>query len=232
MYISIKLPPEFGSFNKLQAENYPFNALFTEYLAAISRLGMEKGMDVGELVGWIEDTVFEGRRLPDVPEGGEAVNIRYRTDDKDVAAYIGGSGSTNRMAVMWIARMTLRLSEEYGTSLFRLTRVIKDLSGTPEKSPVRKEPKRRAERSVQDTPEEKGPVLPRVSSKGQKQEEQEESEAQPLQQQEEGRTASAMDSARAARAAMEALGELDRLTGQAEEEGGVVATNPALAQFL
>ena len=158
MYISIKLPPEFGSFNKLQAENYPFNALFTEYLAAISRLGMEKGMDVGELVGWIEDTVFEGRRLPDVPEGGEAVNIRYRTDDKDVAAYIGGSGSTNRMAVMWIARMTLRLSEEYGTSLFRLTRVIKDLSGATEKAPARKEPKKRAERAVQDVSEEKGPA--------------------------------------------------------------------------
>lgn len=225
MYISIKLPPEFGSFNKLQAENYPFNALFTEYLAAISRLGMEKGMDVGELVGWIEDTVFEGRRLPDVPEGGEAVNIRYRTDDKDVAAYIGGSGSTNRMAVMWIARMTLRLSEEYGTSLFRLTRVIKDLSGAPEKAPARKEPKKRAERAVQDAPEEKRPVLPRVSSKGQKQEE---PEAQP-ERQEENKTASAMDSARAA---MEALGELDRLTGQAEEEGSVVATNPALAQFL
>lgn len=225
MYISIKLPPEFGSFNKLQAENYPFNALFTEYLAAISRLGMEKGMDVGELVGWIEDTVFEGRRLPDVPEGGEAVNIRYRTDDKDVAAYIGGSGSTNRMAVMWIARMTLRLSEEYGTSLFRLTRVIKDLSGAPEKVPARKEPKKRVERAVQDAPEEKRPVLPRVSSKGQKQEE---PEAQP-ERQEENKTASAMDSARAA---MEALGELDRLTGQAEEEGSVVATNPALAQFL
>lgn len=225
MYISIKLPPEFGSFNKLQAENYPFNALFTEYLAAISRLGMEKGMDVGELVGWIEDTVFEGRRLPDVPEGGEAVNIRYRTDDKDVAAYIGGSGSTNRMAVMWIARMTLRLSEEYGTSLFRLTRVIKDLSGAPEKVPARKEPKKRVERAVQDASEEKRPVLPRVSSKGQKQEE---PEAQP-ERQEENKTASAMDSARAA---MEALGELDRLTGQAEEEGSVVATNPALAQFL
>lgn len=228
MYISIKLPPEFGSFNKLQAENYPFNALFTEYLAAISRLGMEKGMDVGELVGWIEDTVFEGRRLPDVPEGGEAVNIRYRTDDKDVAAYIGGSGSTNRMAVMWIARMTLRLSEEYGTSLFRLTRVIKDLSGAPEKAFVRKEPKKRAERAVQGASEEKGPVLPRVSSKGQKQEE---PEAQ-SERQEENKTASAMDSARAA---MEALGELDRLTGQAgqaEEEGSIVATNPALEQFL
>ena len=225
MYISIKLPPEFGSFNKLQAENYPFNALFTEYLAAISRLGMEKGMDVGELVGWIEDTVFEGRRLPDVPEGGEAVNIRYRTDDKDVAAYIGGGGSTNRMAVMWIARMTLRLSEEYGTSLFRLTRVIKDLSGATEKAPARKEPKKRAERAVQDVSEEKGPVLPRVSSKGQKQEE---PGPQP-ERQEENKSASAMDSARAA---MEALGELDRLTGQAEEEGSVVATNPALAQFL
>lgn len=234
MYISIKLPPAFGSFNRLRMENYPFNSLFTAYLKAISRLGMDRGMDVGELVGYIEDRLFEGRRLPDVPEGDGPVNVRYKTDDPDIERYIGENPGTNRMAIMYIARMTLRLSVEYGTSLFRLTRLIEGLSreqgrqkaGQREpagmdpvrKEPVRKEPARKE--PARQVPE---PVpMPRISGR-----------VAPVSVQpaaEEPQPASSV--MESARKAMEALNGLDELTSQAAEGQDVVEQNPALLQFM
>ncbi len=150
MYIIIKLPPAFGSFNRLREENYPFNKLFTAYLAAVSRLGMALSMDVEELVGYIEDRVFDGERLPDIPDGDEPVNMRYKTSDPDITAYIGESSLTNRMAVMYIARMTLRLSAAYGTSLFRLTRVINDLAAEKEGHSIK--PKKQAQEQKTQAP--------------------------------------------------------------------------------
>lgn len=250
MYISIKLPPAYGSFNRLKADNYPFNELFTEYLAAISRLGIEKGMRVEELVGWIEDRAFEGRRVPDVPEaeGGGPVCVRYRTEDPDVKEYIGGGEATNRMAVMYIARMTLRLSVEYGTSLFRLTRVISGLSGgqaepvrAREEKPAGRRP-RQAGASVAGhgaAPEKERPADgPKVTRRA--------VHAEGAVQEGPQRPASAIDSAKAAREALDALasltGQEEGMDGtavhadmavQAEEAGGgdVVQMNPYLASF-
>lgn len=236
MYISIKLPPEFGSFNRIRKENYPFNNLFTAYLAAISRLGLSHHMDVEELVGYIEDRVFDGQRLPDVPTGNEPVNLRYKTEDPDVVKYIGGSSLTNRMAVMYIARMTLRLSAAYGTSLFRLMRLINDLQDEGQKTvkdrheeqpiteqPVPK-PKTRYEEKRDDVPV-KMPGI-RISGKA--------AEQQPVQIQE-PQTSSVSESAEAAKAALSELASLTAQADMSKDEGGnesdVVQTNPFLEQF-
>ena len=157
MYISIKLPPAFGSFNRLRQENYPFNSLFTAYLAEVSRLGLSLGLDIEELVGYIEDRLFEGERLPDIPEGDEPVNMRYKTDDEDVVAYIGGSKLTNRMAVLYITRMTLRLSAAHGNSLFRLTKLISDLN-TADAAPARMPKEKPAAKPKETAPVKKNPV--------------------------------------------------------------------------
>lgn len=249
MYISIKLPPAFGSFNRLRKENYPFNNLFTAYLAAVSRLGLAMEMDVEELVGYIEDSIFEGQRLPDVPEGNEPVNLRYKTDDPDVVKYIGGSIHTNRMAVMYIARMTLRLSVAYGTSLFRLTRLINDLgssAGTQKvsrksKEPVRREgikteekpvpvPKPERERLPEKKPEQEQEMEemvpgPRVSNRS----------AVPPVPVPEAKPSTTSASVEAARAAISELAELTAATAEQDDsdnEKPIVETNPYLDQFF
>lgn len=235
MYISIKLPPAFGSFNRLRKENYPFNNLFTTYLAAVSRLGLELHMDVDELVGYIEDRIFEGQRVPDVPEGTEPVNIRYKTEDPDVIKYIGGSSLTNRMAVMYIARMTMRLSAAYGTSLFRLTKLIADLDPSaeivrtpkkPKEQPAPKPAPKPVSKPKEEPKKEQEPLpMPRISSKAPVQQEVL-PEQQPV-------SSSVLKSAEEAK---KALSELAELTAQAEETddgagSDVVETNPYLSQF-
>lgn len=257
MYISIKLPSTFGSFARLQKENYPFNNLFTAYLACISRLGLALSMDVDELVGYIEDRVFEGIRLPDIPEGNESVNIRYRTEDPDVVKYIGGSRLTNKMAVMYIARMTLRLTAAYGTSLFRLTRLITDLDSQAETVRVIRRPKEQTEKKQApvETPkpkrkeqipeqapapkpveapaakqeEEQQPAqpMPRVSNRAQ---EQPQPVKQPVTQ--EQPASSAMASAQAAKEALNELTKLTEQAGQLNESGPKVETNPHLTEFF
>lgn len=252
MYISIKLPAAFGSFNRLRKENYPFNSSFTEFLDAICTLGIAKGMEVGELVGWIEDRVFDGQRLPDVPEdeSGGIVNIRYKIDnDKypNIVKYIsGGKDTTNRMAIMYVARMVLRMSVTYGTSLFRLKRVITDLMNekpakrakTKEEEPVRT-PTPKPRRVKEDAPEEEAsapgeeavPVLPRVSSKGTSvQEETPEKEPgkETVKEPEKGpEPATASGVKESAEAAKAALAELEQLAADAP----VVQTNPLLGEF-
>lgn len=237
MYISIKLPPAFGSFNQLRRENYPFNNLFTSYLAAVSQLGLNLKMDVEELVGYIEDRVFEGQRLPDVPKGTEPVNIRYKInvpEDADenhpgnvVQRYIEGSVLTNRMAVMYIARMTLRMSVAYGTSLFRLTRLITDLSNEKVVSKTKSEPKK--QESVQTRPKKEAKTsmpMPKVSTKAESKQ-----EIIP----ETSVTPSPSAEAEKARAAVSALAGLAAQVTEPEEtneESDIVETNPALKAFL
>lgn len=243
MYISIKLPASFGAFNQLRKENYPFNALFTNYLAAVCRLGLKLQTDVDGLVGFIEDRVFDGERLPDVPDGNEPVNIRYKTEDPDVLKYIGASALTNRNAVMYIARMTLRLSAAYGTSLLRLTKVINDLDPSEQvKKPAREQapketpkpkPKPKTEAGpkaeTQAKPKEESQMvetqmvetpMPRVSSRA----------AQDPAPAPESEAPQKNASAEAARAA---LGELAELVEEAQpDDAPVVETNPYLNNFL
>lgn len=248
MYISIKLPPAFGSFNQLRKENYPFSSLFTEYLAAVSRLGLALGVDVDELVGYIEDRVFDGERLPDIPEGNEAVNMRYKTDNELVVKYIGQSRFTNRMAVMCIVRMTLRLSAAYGTSLFRLTKLVKDIGALPEEPKKARKPE----------PEKKEAPKPKPRPKPEPKEEEPEEAPMPKvrirassEPVEVPAPAPVSQTSKSAEAARAALAELADLTGAVqaepepeehipeaapEEDGGVdgdiVQTNPLLSQFM
>ena len=239
MYISIKLPPAFGSFNRLRQENYPFNSLFTAYLAEVSRLGLSLGLDIEELVGYIEDRLFEGERLPDIPEGDEPVNMRYKTDDEDVVAYIGGSKLTNRMAVLYITRMTLRLSAAHGNSLFRLTKLISDLN-TADAAPARMPKEKPAAKPKETAPVKKNPVpvkqeerqeetpvpMPRVSSKAAV------SEPVTAKQPAGEQKSSVLESAEAAKAALSELTELTAAAQPADTaEGEVIKTNPLLGAF-
>lgn len=239
MYISIKLPPAFGSFNRLRQENYPFNSLFTAYLAEVSRLGLSLGLDIEELVGYIEDRLFEGERLPDIPEGDEPVNMRYKTDDEDVVAYIGGSKLTNRMAVLYITRMTLRLSAAHGNSLFRLTKLISDLN-TADAAPARMPKEKPAAKPKETAPMKKNPVpvkqeekqeetpapMPRVSSKAAV------SEPVTTKQPAGEQKSSVLESAEAAKAALSELTELTAAAQPADTaEGEVIETNPLLGAF-
>lgn len=239
MYISIKLPPAFGSFNRLRQENYPFNSLFTAYLAEVSRLGLSLGLDIEELVGYIEDRLFEGERLPDIPEGDEPVNMRYKTDDEDVVAYIGGSKLTNRMAVLYITRMTLRLSAAHGNSLFRLTKLISDLN-TADAAPARMPKEKPAAKPKETAPVKKNPVpvkkeekqeetpvpMPRVSSKAAV------SESVTAKQPAGEQKSSVLESAEAAKAALSELTELTAAAQPADTaEGEVIETNPLLGAF-
>lgn len=236
MYISIKLPPAFGAFNRIRKENYPFSTLFTMYLATVSRLGLALGADIDELVGYIEDRVFDGERLPDIPEGDEQVAMRYKTDDPDVIRYIGQSRFTNRMAVMYIARMTLRLSAAYGNSLFRLTKLIADLDepGVKKAEPKKAEPKPKAEPKAEPRAEPKPRVQePEPQEPGQ-------DEAMPMPKVRIRQATSeppavqvpeSSKSTEAAEAAKAALAELNGLTEAASGQD-IVETNPFLSQFL
>ncbi len=242
MYISIKLPPAFGSFNQLRKENYPFNNLFTSYLAAVSQLGLNLGMDVEELVGYIEDRIFDGQRLPDVPEGAEPVNIRYKINIPEnaeeshpgivVQRYIEGSSLTNRMAVMYIARMTLRLSAAYGTSLFRLTRLITDLQNenVGVRGTVKREQKKPEQKQISSFVQEEPAPMPKMRIRP---------SATPVEQSPVLQQAPASSSAERARAAVNALAGLaaqvepdDGSTDASEAAPDVVKTNPALSDFL
>lgn len=234
MYINIKLPSEFGSFNQLKKENYPFNGLFTSYLAAVSRLGLALKMDVGELVGYIEDKVFEGRRVPDIPDGEGPVNIRYKLaipedagDDhpgRVVEKYIGGSMLTNRMAVMYIVRMTLRMSAAYGTSLLRLERLVADLGQAKPARKTKTAKQEAVQAESKQVPVKDRPMpMPKVSNKSIEPVREPEPFPEPVQE-----APAASEAAQAARAAV------NELAGLAAEAGGdgAVETNPYLNDFL
>ena len=130
MYISANLPPLYGRFNQLKEENYPFKHSFVSYLEAISRLGFSKDLEIDKVVGLIENSLLKGKRLPDIPRGDEAVKFRFTTENPTIIKYFEKNELSNKTAILLIVRMTLRLSEVFGTSLFRLTELIEELSRT------------------------------------------------------------------------------------------------------
>lgn len=145
MYIIASMPPSYGQFNIIRRDNYPFNHYFTAYLEAIASLGLALSMDADRLVGYIEDALFLDERLPDIPEGGEAVSFRFTTKSEILEEYFKGSKLKNKLIITLIIRMTLRLSVRFGTSLARLTKLISeidvnmnDTSSVPVKAPVPK----------------------------------------------------------------------------------------------
>lgn len=128
MYVTASLPSRYGTFNQIKKDNYPFRTLFTRYLEAISRVGLDLEMDADMLVGLLEDQLLGMERLPDIPEGTEKVSFRFSIDNETIESYFKGSELSNKTIIMLIVRTTLRLSERFGTSLSRLTRLISELS--------------------------------------------------------------------------------------------------------
>lgn len=139
MYIIAKLPALYGRFHQLQEENYPFRRAFETYLETISRLGLTLSEGPERLIGIIENSLFEGDRLPDIPEGDQPIQFRFSIDNPVIEEYFGQSDLTNKMIVTLIIRMTLRLSEKYGNSLSRLTLLIEELM--PEEEQAEERPK-------------------------------------------------------------------------------------------
>lgn len=127
MYISANLPPLYGQFNQIRRDNYPFRNTFSEYLKTIAALGLKLNMDADRLVGVIEDILLRDARLPDIPEGNEPVKFRFTLEDETVKEWFEKSRLSNKAIVMYIIRMTLRLSVQFGTSLSRLTKRIEEI---------------------------------------------------------------------------------------------------------
>ena len=165
--------------------------------------------------------------------------MRYKTDDEDVVAYIGGSKLTNRMAVLYITRMTLRLSAAHGNSLFRLTKLISDLN-TADAAPARMPKEKPAAKPKETAPVKKNPApvkheerqeetpvpMPRVSSKAAV------SEPVTAKQPAGEQKSSVLESAEAAKAALSELTELTAAAQPADTaEGEVIKTNPLLGAF-
>ena len=87
MYVSANLPSLYGQFNEMKESNYPFRTAFTKYLRALSKAGLMLGADMDAVTGWVEDRVFKGRRVPDIPKGIGPVKFRFQADDAIVEEY-------------------------------------------------------------------------------------------------------------------------------------------------
>ena len=128
MYIVAKLPASYGRFHQLQEENYPFRRAFERYLEAIAALGLALDADPETTIGIIENALFPGERLPDLPEGGAPVQFRFSVDNPTIQKFFQSTDLTNKTIVTLVIRMTLRLSLKYGNSLSRLTLLIEGLT--------------------------------------------------------------------------------------------------------
>lgn len=149
MYIIAELHPMYGAFKQIQKDNYPFKHAFESYLFSMSQLGMDLQLPVDALVGFLEDSLIEGR-LPDIPQGETPIKFKFTIDQPLIEQYFDSTFGrqakplTHKRSILLIIRMTLRLSEVYGTSLARLTTRIERLrmecmeqkSGDPAKRPM------------------------------------------------------------------------------------------------
>lgn len=130
MYIACQLPKEYGAFKQIQKENYPFNHTFETYLHAIAQLGLDTGLPIDELVGFIEDSIYQDKRVANIPASPAKSDItafRMKTCDPVITAYYQKQDIVNRHVTLLLIRMTLRLSDVCGMSLSRLTYRIKSL---------------------------------------------------------------------------------------------------------
>jgi hypothetical protein len=224
MYIIAELHPMYGAFKQIQQDNYPFKRAFESYLVSISQLGMTLKLPVDLLVGVIEDSLIEGR-LPNIPYGDEAIKFKFTIDQPVVETYFDSTFGRmekplkHKRSILLLIRMTLRLSEVYGTSLSRLTarieRLRKELSEESAEEPVftpkPATPKPISGRRVKLEPAIVDNVVDTVDNK------------------EDEHT----DTSSSVLKRLEKLTEEgDRLLHPEEEEPPVVETNPALADFF
>ena len=129
MYISANLPERYGVFNTIRKDNFPFNQTFSQYVELIAQIGIYHKMNIVEVIGYIEDGIMGDERLPDIPEGNETVQFRFKTDSDVIEQFYKAQELTNRQVTMLIIMMTLRLSNRYGTSLHRIYSRIEAVSG-------------------------------------------------------------------------------------------------------
>ena len=149
MYISASLPERYGVFNDIRKDNFPFNQTFSKYVELIAQIGIDHKMSIVEVIGYIEDGLMGDERLPDIPEGDEPVQFRFKTDSDIIEQFYKAQEMTNRQVTMLIIMMTLRLSNRYGTSLHRIYSRIEAVSGF---SKQKKRVVHRADRHVQTEP--------------------------------------------------------------------------------
>lgn len=167
MYIIAELHPMYGAFKQIQKDNYPFIHTFTSYLLSISQLGMERQLPVDALVGFIEDSLIEGR-LPDIPNGDSPIKFKFSIDQPLIQEYFDSTFGyrekpwSHKRSLLLIIRMTLRLSEVYGTSLARLTTRIQRLLQEPAPVLTASVSTTRPRRKKQQTSEDQ--VLPPTTS--------------------------------------------------------------------
>jgi len=149
LYISASLPERYGVFNDIRKDNFPFNQTFSKYVELIAQIGINHKMSIVEVIGYIEDGLMGDERLPDIPEGDEPVQFRFKTDSDIIEQFYKAQEMTNRQVTMLIIMMTLRLSNRYGTSLHRIYSRIEAVSGF---SKQKKRAIHRADRHVQTEP--------------------------------------------------------------------------------
>lgn len=133
VYIACQLPEEYGAFRQIQKENYPFNHTFEAYLNAVAQLGLNKGLMIDDLVGFIEDGIYQDKRVSDIPlspKKSKTITFRMKTYDPVITDYYQQQELVNRHVTLLLIRMTLRLSSVCGMSLSRLTYKVKTLMDT------------------------------------------------------------------------------------------------------
>lgn len=129
MYIYANLPESYGSFYQIQQDNYPFNRIFHKYIQQLVHIGIEKDLDIFSLIGYVEHGLSGEGRLPDPPEGDRSINFRFSIEDEQVEDYYKKQDLSNKMITQMIVRMTIRLADEYGTSLSRIATMIAGIDG-------------------------------------------------------------------------------------------------------
>lgn len=127
MDISASLPERYGVFETIRQDNYPFNHTFTEYIELIARIGLHHNLSIVNTIGFIEDGIMQDDRLPDIPEGDEPVQFRIKVYNDTIQEFYEAQDMPNRQITFLIIVMTLRLSERYGTSLYRIYAKIEEI---------------------------------------------------------------------------------------------------------
>lgn len=128
MRIRSRLPKTYGAFKTIQKDNHPFRQNFKEYLEVIASLGLAKNLSVNDTTGYIEDVLFKGERIPDIPEGTTPGEFDMGEASQIVSDFYNKQTMSTSEVTLTIVRMTLRLSVKFGTSLQRLKYQIENIA--------------------------------------------------------------------------------------------------------
>lgn len=228
MYIYANLPKSYGSFYQIQQDNYPFNRIFHKYIRVLVDIGIEKELDIFSLIGYVEHGLSGDERLPDTPDGDRGINFRFSIEDEIVEDYYKEQDLSNKMITQMIVRMTIRLADEYGTSLSRIATMINQIEDQTIRQPQAK-PAKRAKPSIRISNQPVKTVAEEGTEEGNDDliEEIDEEEADDII--EEQKTSA--ESERLRKKLEELQKKQEELTAE-EDDDQVVTTNPHLADFF